>query len=114
MVLEWPIRGTPSQFHFEDLDIDTWPAAWELNFTNASIKFGRSEGPFFADWHNEPRRQYFIVLTGQVELTVGDGAVRVFNPGDVLLAEDLTGQGHQVRSLGDQPLTRVTIPSVQE
>ena len=54
------------------------------------------------------------MLTGQVEITVGDGAVRVFNPGDVLLAEDLAGQGHQVRSLGDQPFTRVTIPSVQE
>ncbi len=109
--------GDDGQSHFEDLDIDTWPAAWELNFTSANINFarrGEPSHPFFSDWHPEPRRQYFIVLTGQVEITVGDGTVRVFNPGDVLLAEDLTGQGHQVRSLGDQSYTRVTIPSVQE
>jgi len=109
--------GDDGQSHFEDLDIDTWPAAWELNFTSANINFarrGEPSHPFFSDWHPEPRRQYFIVLTGQVEITVGDGTVRVLNPGDVLLAEDLTGQGHQVRSLGDRPFTRVTIPSVQE
>ena len=109
--------GDDGQSHFEDLDLDTWPAEWELNFANASIKFarrGEPGHPFFSDWHNEFRRHYFIVLTGQVEVTVGDGTVRVLNPGDVLLAEDLTGQGHQVRSLGDQPFTRVTIPSVQE
>ena len=23
--------------HFEDLDLDTWPTAWELNFTSANI-----------------------------------------------------------------------------
>ena len=53
-------------------------------------------------------------MTGKMEVTVGDGTSRVLNPGDVLLAEDLTGQGHQVRSLGDQPFLRVTIPSVEE
>ena len=109
--------GDDGQSHFEDLDIDSWPSAWELNFASADIKFGRpgaSGMPFFSDWHPEPRRQYWILLTGQVEMTVGDGTVRVFNPGDVLLAEDLTGQGRQVRSLGDRPFTRVTIPSVQE
>ena len=109
--------GDDGQSHFEDLDIDTWPAVWELNFASADIKFARRGelgNPFFSDWHPEPRRQYFIVLTGQVEITVGDGTERVLNPGDVLLAEDLTGQGHQVRSLGGQPFTRVTIPSVQE
>ena len=109
--------GDDGQSHFEDLDIDTWSEEWELNFDSASIKFarrGEPGHPFVSDWHTEPRRLYFIVLTGQVEITVGDGTVRVLNPGDVLLAEDLTGHGHQVRSLGDQSYTRVIIPSDQE
>ena len=49
-----------------------------------------------------------------MEVTVGDGSVRVLNPGDVLLAEDLTGQGHEIRGLGDQPFLRVTIPLDEE
>ena len=105
------------QSHFEDLDMDAWPTQWDLNLSNARIDFarrGEPGNPFFSDWHPEPRRQYLIMLTGQLEVTVGDGASRVLNPGDVLLAEDLTGQGHQIRSLGDQPYTRVTIPSVEE
>ena len=109
--------GDDGQSHFEDLDIETWPAEWELNLANARIDFarrGEAGNPFFSDWHPEPRRQYLILLAGRMEVTVGDGTSRVLNPGDVLLAEDLTGQGHQVRSLGDQPYSRVTIPSVEE
>ena len=65
-------------------------------------------------WHNESRRQYLIVLSGQMEITVGDGTARVLRPGDVLLAEDLTGQGHIVRNLEDKPFVRVTIPAGEE
>ncbi len=109
--------GDDGQSHFEYLDFDTWPALWDLNLVNARIGFarrGEPGHPFFSDWHPESRRQYLIVMTGQMEVTVGDGTSRVLDPGDVLLAEDLTGQGHQVRSLGDQPFLRVTIPSVEE
>ena len=53
-------------------------------------------------------------MTGRMEVTVGDGTVLVLNTGDMQLAEDLTSQGHQLRSLGDQPFLRVTIPSVEE
>jgi hypothetical protein len=45
-------------------------------------------------WHNAPRRQWCITLSGSVEIGIGDGTVRTFGPGDLFLAEDLTGQGH--------------------
>ena len=35
-----------------------------------------------------------------MEVTCGSGDTRRFQPGDVLLAEDLTGQGHQTRAIG--------------
>jgi hypothetical protein len=48
------------------------------------------------DWepHVAPRRQWVIVLTGRAAVTVSDGERREFGPGDVLLFEDTTGEGH--------------------
>jgi quercetin dioxygenase-like cupin family protein len=61
-------------------------------------------------WHPESRRQYLVVLSGQLEVGVGDSSVRVFSPGDVLMAEDLTGQGHTTRTVSEGLLVVVTIP----
>ena len=60
------------------------------------------------DWHKPTGRQYLFVLAGQMEVSVKDGTTRVFNPGDVLLAEDMTGQGHLTRSV-DGPYTAVSM-----
>ena len=49
------------------------------------------------DWHPAPRRQYVIILTGQLEIGLGDGTTRRFGPGDARLVEDTTGQGHTTR-----------------
>ncbi|MCE7008150.1 cupin domain-containing protein [Kibdelosporangium philippinense] len=48
------------------------------------------------DWepHVAPRRQFVIVLTGRAAVTVSGGERREFGPGDVLLFEDTTGEGH--------------------
>jgi hypothetical protein len=61
-------------------------------------------------WHCAPRRQYSISLSGTAEIEVGDGTVARIGPGDVLLAEDLTGQGHVTRVVGDQPRFYATVP----
>jgi uncharacterized cupin superfamily protein len=61
------------------------------------------------DWHNAPRRQYVIMLSGQMEIQVGDGTVKRFGAGDVLLAEDLTGRGHTTRVAGDAPRLSATV-----
>ncbi len=102
--------GDDGQSHFEDLDFDMWPDHWSMTLANAKINFGRRDPGYFNDLHNESRRQYLIVLSGQMDLTVGDGTTRVLQPGDILLAEDLTGQGHIVRNLGSKPFQCVTIP----
>ena len=51
------------------------------------------------DWHNAPRRQIFAVLSGWLEIEVGDGTKKRFHPGDVFIAEDTTGRGHLSRSM---------------
>ena len=47
---------------------------------------------------------------GGVEIGLGDGTVHRFGPGHVNLAEDLTGQGHTTRVVGDQPRVTAVIP----
>jgi hypothetical protein len=57
---------------------------------------GRDRG-----FHNAPRRQLVLYLTGSRELISANGDRRVIEPGDVLLAEDTTGTGHCSRSIVD-------------
>ncbi len=45
-----------------------------------------------------------------MEIAVGDGTSRRFGPGDVMLAEDLTGRGHTTRVHGNEQRISVVIP----
>ena len=62
------------------------------------------------DWHPAPRRQYVIILSGQLEIGLGDGTTRRFGPGDARLVEDTTGQGHTTRVVSDEPVVMGIIP----
>src|SRR5262249_4509620 len=46
------------------------------------------------DFHPAPRRQLVVTLSGIGEIVCGDGSSRRFGPGDIMLADDLTGEGH--------------------
>ncbi len=61
------------------------------------------------DWHTAPRRQYVVTLSGEWEIECGDGTVRRFSPGDVMLAEDQTGKGHISRVVGSEPHVFMTV-----
>jgi quercetin dioxygenase-like cupin family protein len=67
------------------------------------LTFRVSPPGYVLSWHCAPRRQYSISLSGAAEIEVGDGTKVRIGPGDVVLAEDLTGQGHITRVVGDQP-----------
>jgi hypothetical protein len=45
-----------------------------------------------------------------VEIGLGDGSMHRFGPGQAMLAEDLTGQGHTTRAVGDGPRLTATVP----
>lgn len=68
------------------------------------ITFRRSSNGRFSDWHNAPRHQH---AGGRMEVVIGDGTTRRFRPGDAVLFEDLTGQGHTSRSVGGDRLTAI-------
>jgi uncharacterized cupin superfamily protein len=52
--------------------------------------------PGTPDWepHVAPRRQWVMVLSGRVAITVSTGERREFGPGEPILVEDTEGQGH--------------------
>ena len=76
----------------------------------AGLAFRVSPPGYVLDWHCAPRRQYSISLAGQAEIEVGDGTVVRVGPGDVVLAEDLTGRGHVTRVVGDEPRFYAIVP----
>ena len=75
----------------------------------ANLMFRCFPADYSSDWRTAPRRQYIFILVGQMEIGIGDSTARSFGPGDVVLADDLTGQGHATRSLG-VPRISATVP----
>ena len=51
-----------------------------------------------------------MTLAGQAEIGLGDGSTHRVGPGDVLLAEDLTGRGHTTRVVGGEERVYLVIP----
>ena len=101
--------GHDGQTHFEDLPL---PAEESHNVAlqaGANLVFRCFPADYWSDWHTAPRRQYIFILVGQMEIGIGDGTARRFGPGDVVLADDLTGQGHTTRSVG-VPRISATVP----
>ena len=107
--------GNDNESHFEDLDLGYETVAnAQSNAMQAAtgIQFRRTPPGNFSDFHTAPRRQYVITLEGQAEIGLGDGTKRIFNPGDVLLADDLTGHGHTTGVHGDKTRVSIAIPLV--
>ena len=65
-----------------------------------------------SDWHPTSARSIFFVLSGDSEVTAGDGETRRFPAGSVLLVEDTTGKGHssRVASKNDSLAAMVQLP----
>ena len=102
--------GEDGQAHFEDLNVPAGDTETVALKAGADMTYRRFADGSFSDWHNAPRLQYVIVLSGQMEIGIGDGSKRMFNPGDILQVEDLTGQGHTTRSVGARISASVALP----
>lgn len=101
--------GKHGQSHIEPIDLARTPS-WTKGLATTQISFRESPVGNFIDWHPAPRRQFVIILAGQLEIGLGDGSKQVFGPGDARLVEDTTGQGHTTRVHGSQPCLTATIP----
>jgi hypothetical protein len=95
--------GDDGRSHFEDLDVPLNPATYGLQSpmlpADGVILRETPEGGGL-DFHPAPRRQFVVTLSGAAELECGDGTRRRFGAGDIMLADDTTGQGHITREVG--------------
>jgi hypothetical protein len=79
-----------------------------LKITGAEIH--RNPPGFVNDWHTATRRQYVITLSGRGEIEIAGGIKIPLGPGDVLLAEDVTGKGHISRTIGNEDRVTIQLP----
>ena len=101
--------GSDGQSHLEEQALGSHPALTQQRAA-AHIEFRELPPGTFMDWHPAPRRQYIIVLAGQLELGFKDGTSKRLNPGDATLAEDLSGPGHTTRVVGSGPAITAVVP----
>jgi hypothetical protein len=86
--------GDDGKSHFEELDQSQGAKFFLTTITAKGLVFKNDDNKDILGWHNAPRRQWCITLSGTCEIGLGDGSKKTFGPGDVFLAEDTTGQGH--------------------
>lgn len=99
--------GPDNRSHLEDIEIPVKHGGKSGMLSDlvkaTGVVFRETDGSYNYDFHNAPRRQYVVNLDGEVEIEVGDGTKRLLRAGDILLAEDTTGQGHISRAVGGKP-----------
>lgn len=90
--MQWRVfSGDDGQSHCEPLSLPM-DAVFRLALRSEEDMVLRREP--MEGWHNPPRRQYTIVLEGSAEVGFGDGTTLRADKGDMILMEDMTGQGH--------------------
>jgi hypothetical protein len=75
-----------------------------------SLQFRRTNLDYNLDWHPAPSRQFVITLSGESEVELDGGRKLRLGPGNILLAEDTTGQGHISRALASGDRVSLFIP----
>ncbi len=97
---------------FENVDVDLKPVAFvpgnppvdvSAPRTASAVQFAVFAPDWDGSWHPTPRRQYGVLLAGEVELTTTDGESRRFGPGSVALLDDTVGKGHNTRVISRSP-----------
>lgn len=97
--------GEDGQSHFEDLEVPLGPGrvgSVSALVPGAGTIFRLTQRGWSEEFHNAPRRQFVVTLSGAAEISCGDGTTRRFGPGDIMLADDTTGQGHITRELEEE------------
>jgi hypothetical protein len=105
--------GTDDRSHFEEIEVpfETREDFGLFTLPEPAKAFFIREIPpgWVYEWHNVVCREYVVMIGGVAEIEAGSGEKRMFRKGDVLLAEDSTGEGHRTRVLGKKPWRQVFV-----
>ncbi len=106
--------GPDDKTHAEEYEVPLGAPRGATELSEAvdvtSLQFRRTSPDYFIDWHTAPRKQYVITLSGTSEVEIGDGTRIQLHPGHILLAEDVSGQGHISRAVGSEDRISLFIP----
>ena len=99
--------GDDGESHFEDVEVPLRDFG-DLGRISESVPvtglmFREVDADYDFDFHTAPRRQYVVNLDAAVDIEVGDGTRRRIGAGEILLAEDTTGNGHRSIAVDGQP-----------
>lgn len=78
-----------------------------LSTTDAEI--GISQPGAFIDWHGVTTPRILMVMSGQLEIGLGDGTKPILKAGDAVLVMDMTGRGHTSRFIGTELVRVITL-----
>ena len=106
--------GSDGQSHFEEIQ-PRWEPRADRSETaelipGSGIVIRRFEPTRSNPWHHAPGRYAVFTLGGAVDIEIGDGTVKRLGPGDILIAEDLIGQGHATREVGPEARVSIFVP----
>lgn len=73
------------------------------------VELGDALPGSFIDWHGVSTPRFLIILSGELEVGLGDGSKHVLRKGDMVLAADVTGRGHTSRTIGTEKVRILTV-----
>lgn len=85
-----PQTGTPRRISSKNQNVKYW-------------KMSRSQPGHSADFATAPALMFVAIFSGQMDITVSNGETRQFARGDMLTLFDISGQGHRLKIVGDEP-----------
>ena len=107
--------------HFEDVKAVLSPtnlvaSATPMDLTEpilaTQFAFMSTPAGWSSDRHASSARNFFVVLSGEWEVTASDGETRRFAIGSALLVEDTAGEGHSSRVISESVAAVVQLPGL--
>ena len=102
--------GDDGESHFESVEMEMVAHGDVVTMSGLmdchEVQFAETSSGGGYDWHNAPRRQFVITLSGTLVFENRMGDTQEIRPGDILLAEDCTGGGHKWKLVDEQPWRR--------
>lgn len=103
--------GADGPSHFEQAEV---AMTKESGTQSSPLQMGdsfvvREQPGQLEDWHNADARRYVIPISGHAEVEVTGGEKKAIEPGQIWLAEDLTGKGHIFRVIGKEQWVAVFV-----
>ncbi len=104
------LRDADGESYFEKGTVQT-----DFKIQSKEFWFANKIDSWQIGTHTAPRKQFVITLSGKLKFTTSDDLSFIVEPGIVLLAEDIDGDGHKWEMIeGHKNWHRIYIPIVDE